>query len=350
MNQYSPYALSGAIYLMAKKMLSRCPVVSRIFPASRWVGNDAVNISWDVITGTSTIMRALRIFSPGQIGTQTTEQTITAQLPKFHEIRPVEAGGTLLLTREPGKRDRMGRRLLSKVEQEHMDLTQKFVRTVEYMAAQSLKGTIAMVNEKGDSFTVAEWSLPNKNKPAAYSGNDLWTADESDPAQNIIDLKVAIQESIKADVEKWFIFAGTKVATSVRKNKALKGDGRRLKLKDVAEELEVDEFVHYPDTFQGESGTWSPFVATNQFALVAYSPQFYSLQYLYLAELLALAAAAGNQMGEKKMKDSDIDKLICMSEAYMKRDPRIYQTTLEAYVLPVCHAPGSTAIVQPVEA
>ncbi len=349
MNQHSPYALSGAVYLMAKKMLSKCPIVSRIFPPSRWVGNDAANISWDVITGTSTIMRALRIFSPAHVGTQTTEQTVTAQLPKFHEIRPVEAGGTLLLAREPGDRKRSGRRLLSKIEQEHMDLAQKFARTVEYMAGQSLKGAISMVNEKGHSFNVAEWALPAKNKPAAYTGNALWSGDDSDPGQNVIDLKVAVQEAVKSDVEKWYIFAGTKVATAARKNKSLKGDGRRLRLKDVAEELEVDEFVHYPDTYQNEAGNWAPFVTSEQFILVGYSPQFYSLQYLYLAHLLALAAGMDPSMGDAKMKDSDVDRLITMSEGYMKRDPRIFQTTLESYVLPVCHAPGSTAIVQPVE-
>ena len=349
MNAYSPYALSGAIYLMAKKMLAKCLIVSRAFPPSRWVGNDAVNISWDVITGTSTIMRALRIFSPAHVGTQTTEQTITAQLPKFHEIRPVEAGGTLLLTRQPGSRERMGRRLRQKVEQEHMDLVQKFVRTVEYMAGQSLKGTISMVNETGDSFNVAEWDLPAKNKPAAYTGNSRWSEDSSDPGQNVIDLKVAVQEAVKADVEKWYIFAGTKVAMAARKNKSLKGDGRRLRLKDVAEELEVDEFIHYPDTYQNESGSWTPFVTSNQFILVGYSPQFYSLQYLYLAHLLALAAGMDDMMGETKMKDSDIDQLITMSEGYMNRNPRVFHTTLEAYVLPVCHAPGSTAIVQPVD-
>lgn len=358
-NQFNPYALSHAVYLIYKKVLKSCPIMSNIF--MRMVGENSINVSWDIITGSATIMRALDIYSPAFVGTQTNEKTVTARLPKLHELRPVEADGTLLLTRQPGDRSRGTRRLRHKIATEQFDLVQKFIRTVEYMGGQSLRGSIMMVDEHGNPVEVANWNLPDDNTPARYGGSQAWTHADSDPAQDVDDLKTVIRQSTRGGVEKWIMFAGTKVNSAVRTNKNLRGDSKRLKAKDVAEELEIDTYIHYPDTYEDNTGSWVPLVGKDEFILVGYAPQYYSLIYLYLNDILNLSAQMGAQsvgmgmMGgmddmlkQEKLSDKDIDKMVLASEFFLKRNPRICEVSVEGYPLPVCHAPGSTAIVQPV--
>ena len=177
-----------------------------------------------------------------------------------------------------------------------------------------------------------------------------------DPAQDVEDLKVVIVQTLQAPVEKWYLFAGTSVTSALRVNKSLKGDGRRLKLKDVAEELEIDEVVPYPYTYEDQNSTWQRFIAKNQAILVAYSSGFYSLQYMHLNAALQLSAQSGGagalagdgDMGMGKLSDKDVDKMFVMSEAFVKRNPRVVEVSSESYPLPVCHAPGSTARITPV--
>ena len=116
---------------------------------------------------------------------------------------------------------------------------------------------------------VAEWDIPAKNKPAAYNGDRQWTHEDSDPAQDVIAMKTQVSLAVGGGVEEWVAFVGTKCASALRKNKALKGDGKRLSLKRVAEELEVDEIIHYDDAYIADgSENWTSFVDTNQFVLV----------------------------------------------------------------------------------
>ena len=84
--QYSPWSLSGTVHLMAQKMLNQCPILGRFF--TRHVGQDSINVSWDVVTGSASIMRGLRVHSPGMIGAQVGEKTISARLPKFPRDPP----------------------------------------------------------------------------------------------------------------------------------------------------------------------------------------------------------------------------------------------------------------------
>lgn len=360
-NQFNPYALSHAVYLIYRKLLKSCPIISNIF--MRMVGENSVNVSWDIITGSATIMRALDIHSPAFVGKQTGEKTVTARLPKLHELRPVDADGMLLLTRQPGDRSRGTRRLRHKIATEQFDLVQKFIRTIEYMGGQSLRGVISMVNEHGTAVEVANWNLPADNTPARYTGNQAWTHTDSDPAQDVDNLKTVIRQSVRGGVEKWIMFAGTKVNSAVRVNKNLKGDSKRLKRKEVAEELEIDEYIHYPATYEDNTGAWVPLIGKDEFILVGYAPQYYSLIYLYLNDILNLStqmgvqsvgmggsADIGDMLKQEKLSDSDIDKMVLASEFFLKRNPRVCEVSVEGYPLPVCHAPGSTAIVKPVAA
>ena len=218
------------------------------------------------------------------------------------------------------------------------------------MGAQSLKGHITLINEHGNDFTLAEWDLPAENKPDRYTGSQAWTHDDSDPKEDVTNLKVVIQQATRMEPEKWCLLAGTTVINALQKNKALRGDGKRMTNKQVAEQLEIYEVIHYPDTYLSEDGTtWTELVGRDEFVLVGYSPEFYSVLFLYLNDILETAGAMAGDM-TAKMSDTDVDKLIVASECYLRRNPRVAEVSLESYAMPVCHAPGSTAFVKPVAA
>lgn len=347
MNQYSPYGLSGSVMLIALDILKKCPIVSRIFPRSVWRGEDAINVSWDIVTGSAGIMRALDVHSPASVGAHATEKTVLAQLPRFKEVRPVDAA-TLLLTRKIGDRTRAGRRMKEKIAIEHADLGSKFARTLSYMAAQSLKGAISLIGPTGSARTVATWGLPAAHTPDRFTGEAAWTHDNSDPKQDVLDQKTLIMQETRSHVEMWYLYAGSNVISAATKNKSLKGDGKRLKLREVAEELEVDSIIHYSHTYEDEDKTWVPMIGKDEYILVGWSSTFYELIYMRLNDLIGLSAEMDGNSDMDGMSDRDVDRLIVMSDAVLKRDPRVMDVSVEGYVLPVCRAPGSTVVAKPV--
>ena len=318
---YSPYALSRAVNKV--KMPKAMVVTEKIFRQRE--RRDARNVDWDIISGSDALMPALSIYAPAYVGQRTKTDTVTAQMPRLSEIRSLSVLGQRLARREPGAADRPTETMKGAIRREHQDLVRKIGRTTEYMAAKSLGGTIELPDEDGAMVKVADWEVPAKNKPAAYTNAARWTEDDSDPAQNVIAMKTQISLAVGGGVEEWIAFAGTKAASALRTNKSLKGDGKRLKLKRVAEELEIDEIIHYDDAYISDgSADWTPFVATNEFLLVGWSNEFFSLMYLDVYDLLAQRAHADGVMGTD-IPAAEIMEMLFYSDMWMVRDPLSYQ-------------------------
>ena len=343
---YSPYALSRAVNKI--KMPKQTKVLQKIF--RQRMRKDGINVGWDIMSGSEALMPVLSIYAPSYVGQRVKTNTVTAQLPRLSEVRSLSVLGQRLSRREPGAANRPTETMKGAIRREHQDLFRKVARTTEYMAAKSLGGSIELPNEDGEMVKVADWEVPAKNRPAAYQNDDRWTEDGSDPAQNVIAMKTQISLAVGGGVEEWIAFVGTKAKNALQTNKSLKGDGKRLKLQTVAEDLEVDEIIHYDDAYISDgSADWTPFVATNEFLLVGWSNEFFELQYLDVYDLLAARADAAGISGTD-IPTSEIMEMMIYSDMWLNRSTLAYELMVEGYLLPVVKAPNAVAKMTPVDA
>jgi hypothetical protein len=136
---------------------------------------DSAHVDADVITSTQTLATPRSDGAPARIAEKRGRASVSVRLPVFRE--KVSAAALELLTqRIEGGSIYLGGKspadyINAKLGDELKTLKDRITRTIEYMAAQAMRGNIAMTGEEVD--INLDFGIASGNKPSK-AGNDKW--------------------------------------------------------------------------------------------------------------------------------------------------------------------------------
>lgn len=348
---YSPRALSMSVHLTMSDMIEDYPILSTFFTGpGRRREHMAYAIDITIVNGTKETMAYLSIYDSNAVGRRTKKKSLVVTLGKFGEDRVIKAGGGLISLRDPDMEDYHTMQIDAEVRRENEDILGSFLLSLEYMCAKSVMGSITMPDGDGNLVEVADWGLPDTHSPAAYTGSQRWTEDDSQPQKDVRRAKRLIRRAVLRSPQRWYGIAGQDAISALEDNKALRGDGGMLDLDMVARKLKLEQIIEYDgDTYNPDTDAYTPIIGDDKFVVVGDSPGFFRLHYYSIASLMQeLKMLAGQNTSAAAMNLRDLGDNLVFSDLDISKAPRGLVLTFESYPLPVCHAPGNVVVLTPV--
>lgn len=236
---------------VVKNFSPRRFLLKTFFPGINTFGTPKVDL--DFVRGS----RTMAPFVGNGFGSKTVErrgfttQTFEPQLVAPDLVTTADqmlhrrAGETVYAAKTPAERaaEQLGKDL--------SDLDDMVSRTEEWMAAQTLfTGQVRMLGDGVDE-TIYYWPEDPADQPVVtLTGDDLWTADKSNPLENIRGWKRKV--SLQSGFTPRMVVMGAKVVDAFMKNKAINEalDNRR-KEQGKIEPKDLDEGVTFYGTLEG---------------------------------------------------------------------------------------------------
>jgi hypothetical protein len=160
-------------------------------------------LAFDVISGNETILSTIKAVDPATIGKKTGRSTITMEAPRLAEKRIIH---NYEVDQMRGYGEQMGLEMLkSRIAREQIDMRNIFDRTLEFWAANALRGKIY----DADLTTIlVDYNMANDHV-VALTGDDLWTATTtSNPITQIRTWKRKIEEDAGHEIRSWQCWCG----------------------------------------------------------------------------------------------------------------------------------------------
>ncbi|NLI99066.1 major capsid protein [bacterium] len=304
-------------------------LLDRVFKTRVQTLSEEIDV--DVVVGGK---RLAPFVSPVEGGIVVAELARKMQSVKAPRIRPkkVLQANDLLSIRSPGSHLYLGdggveQYRNQRIAVELSDLKNMIARTTEWMAAQSLQGSLSVTQENVE-FSI-DYLLPAAHKPV-LTGNDLWTdTANSDPIGDILTWKrhISTDTGYQADIA----IAGKKVVDALLGHTKVRellnyrnfnvGEISVGRSNYIGRLVGVDIF-EYDATYIDSSGSSHNFIPEEAFILVASEGPF-RMHYALIYDLDSEAAAAQP----------------FFAKAWTEKDPSMLWVLAESRPLPVPHWP-----------
>jgi hypothetical protein len=289
-------------------------------------------LEFDIITGSQKIMKNISIMAPAQVRDLTGRKTITMKAPRLSQKRFIATAALNALRAMGGKisleqmKDRIAREL--------KDIRDETDRTVEFWAANALKGKIY---DSDLSTVLVDYNMAADHKPT-LAGADAWTHADSDPIAKIREWKQKIDDDCAASISKFVAIMGKDVMTALLKNSTvlnlLKYDGGRTMAEegDVARLAGV-EMSEYGGSFIDDGGTRRRYINDDEFLLVGVCEDLVDCPYAPVVDDDA-PGGVGNI-------DANGTGALYFSKSWKKQDPSGRWIKGECRPLPVLQRPDA---------
>lgn len=224
-------------------------------------------LEFDIITGSQKIMKNISVMAPAQVRDLTGRKTITMKAPRLSQKRFIATAALNALRALGGKisleqmKDRIAREL--------KDIRNEEDRTLEFWAANALKGKIY---DSDLSTVLVDYNMAVDHKPVLTS-TDLWTHADSDPIAKIREWKQKIEDDCAANITGFAAFMGKDVMTALLKNSTVLNLLKYDKGRKMAEEADLARLAgvsmeEYGGSFIDDGGTRRRYINDDEFLLV----------------------------------------------------------------------------------
>jgi len=294
------------------------------------------DIDIDLIVGGQKIAPFVTPVEEGAVVAKLGQTTRTIKAPRIRLKNPLHAkdllttraaGGQLYVASVQELEDYQRR----KVALEQQELKNMTGRTEEWMCAQALTGTLSVAQDNL-AFEI-DYGIPDDNQ-VTLEGDDLWSAaDTGTPVDDIRTWKRLIEQALGYNADVAFI--GSEAADAFLANSQVQTllDNRRISIG----QLSVDQptflgtiagvdIYEYNGGYDA-AGTFTPFIAVDQFVLVATEARF-TVHYGLIIDLDAGAQVIGP----------------FFSKSWTTKDPSARWILAESRPLPVPEEPEAVVI------
>lgn len=264
-DHFAPQALEAAIVLMPTTV--ETPVLDTHFPTSRGVKAGLVKV--EMLLGAARLLPNIDIHGPATVEDKSDRQNLYFEAPYIAEAVHLSAGELLDIAA-------MGQAAPLSAKQEiNTILTQikaNIDTTREFYAHHSMAGRIL----DSDGVTVIiDWQPPAEHTEV-LSGDDLWTAANSDPVTKLRAAKKAIRHAVApAKVSKFTAWVSPEVMDALVANPRIMDLMMWLRGPEIAEKGRIANLVDIElreddDGYKDKAGTWNPFLTPGRIRVVGH--------------------------------------------------------------------------------
>ena len=162
-------------------------------------------LAFDIISGSEAVLKNISIYAPAEVTDKTSRKTVTLQAPRLAQKRFIHTS-ELNALRAYGAQASV-EMMESRIARELMDMRAMHDRTLEYWAANALRGKIY----DADGVTVlVDYGMATSHKPT-LTGDDLWTSANSDPINRLRAFQQTIEDDSGAPITSWYGAVGSQV-------------------------------------------------------------------------------------------------------------------------------------------
>lgn len=304
-------------------------IYNRLFaPYERMELSD--RLAFDVISGSEGVLSNISIYAPSTVDDKTGRKTITLTAPRISNKRMIFTAELNAYRQFGGPGVEM---MKARIAREQLDMRGKHDRTLEFWAANALKGKIY----DADLTTVlVDYNMAAEHKPTLV-GTALWTDAASNPVNKIRSWKQLIEDDSAAAITGWLAFCGSGVMDALIKNDSVKDFlkhtvGNQVAENGTIERLSGVDIDEYSGSYVDASGTRHRFVGTDEFILVGLCEELTDVPYAPIVDEEA-PGGVGNGPGQ-----------VFFSKSWPEKDPSGRWIKCESRPLPVLKRPGAVVV------
>lgn len=286
----------------------------------------------DVISGSEGILKNISVYAPAQVRDRTNRKTITMTAPRIAEKRFIPTADLNAMRAFGGQIS--VEMMKNRIAREQRDMRGETDRTLEFWAANALKGQIL----DADLTTVlVDYNLDASHAPV-LTGADLWTDAASNPIARIRALKQLINDDAGATITGWLAFLGSGVMDALLAHDMVRDFLRYDRGSQIAESGRITrlagvELIEDDESFVDDTGTRHRFIEDDEFLLIGECDQLVDVPYAPIVD-----SAAPGGVGNV---DTNGGGVLFFSKSWKKEDPDGRWVKIETRPLPALQRPGA---------
>jgi len=297
-------------------------------------------LAFDILSGSSKILKNLSVTAEAEIREQTSRTTVTMTAPRIApkkfipiaELNAMRAFGAQALPE----------RMRDKIAREQVDMLNEIARTWEFQAVNAMKGRI--YDSDGKSILV-DYNLPATHR-VQLTGTDVWTdLDDALITTQIDEWQRLISDDSEANITSFVAYMGSSAWSNMLKNDDIRELLAPAKKELIATAGTISNLVNtelnrYLGSYIDNSDVRQRYVGANEFILIGMSDDMTDLPYAPI-----LDSEAPNGVGNVIAGGRSVP---IFSKSWLRRDPSGRWIKAEARALPVLQRPENVIVVQTV--
>jgi len=294
-------------------------------------------LAFEIITGSQRVLGTVNIYAPATVTEKTGRKVITLTAPRLSTKRFVHTA-ELNAMRAYGQQ--VGQEMMkTRIAREQKDMRNEHDRTLEFWAANAMKGKIYDADMKT---VLVDYNVATAHKPT-LTGTDKWTDAGSDPIGTIREFKRLIEKDANAAITGWAAICGYSAMDALLKNTAVLNLLKYEKGRKMAEEGDVarlagTELDEYSASFLDEKGNRHYFIEAEYFMLVGICDDLADTPYAPVVD-----DDAPNGVGNV---DGQGNGVLYFSKSWKEQDPSGRWVKAETRPLPVLQRPGAVVFAK----
>lgn len=289
-------------------------------------------LEFDIITGSQKILGNISVYAPATVRDLTGRKTVTMKAPRLAEKRFIPVAALNALRQLGGKL--AVESMMERIAREQKDIRGETDRTLEFWAANALKGQIL---DKDLTTVLIDYNVDSSHKPT-LSGNDLWTDTASHPVSKIREFKKLIEDDSAVPIDAWIAYVGWEVMDALlihdEVKDLLKTDkGTQMAENGRIEKLAEVELIEYNASFLDDNETRHRFIDSDEFLLIGVCEDVVDTPYAPVVDEDA-PGGVGNVT-------ADGNGVLYFSKSWQEKDPSGRWIKGEARPLPVLQRPDA---------
>jgi len=306
-------------------------IYNRIF-AQREHLEPSDRLAFEIITGSEGVLGNIAVSAPASVDTKTGRTVVTVTAPRISnkrfihtsELNALRAYGQQIATEM----------MMSRIAREQRDMRNKHDRTLEFWAANALKGKIY---DKDLSTVLVDYGV-SASHLITLTGDDLWSSPNASPVTRLRAWKKTIEDDSGAAITGWVAFMGSEVMdallTSGEVLDLMKYDrGSQLAETGRIQRLVEIEMHEYNGSFLDDDGVRRRFVGADEIILVGLCDDLVDVPYAPIVDDDA-PGGVGNV-------GADGQGVMFFSKSWKEEDPSGRWIKCESRPLPVLQRPGA---------
>jgi hypothetical protein len=300
-------------------------------------GEISDRLAFDVITGSQKILANLSIYAPATVTDKTSRKTMTLTAPRLSSKRHIAAAE---LNAMRGYGIQAGTEMLaSRLAREQRDMMAEHWRTLEFWAANAMKGRIY----DSDMKTLMVDYLLDSTHRVTLSGTDLFSDASCDPIALIREWKRKIKQDSGGPITGWTLYVGYEVQDYLLKNTRVlnllqyNGGNKAVRIAEMGDiaKLVDCEIIEHDSSYLDASGTRRYFVGSDEIVLIAEAPDLTDMPYAPIVDFDAPGGVGNGGSGQ-----------LWFSKSWDEKDPSGRWIKIEGRPLPVLQRPGNVLVIK----
>jgi hypothetical protein len=274
-------------------------------PKANWQPTD--RLAFDVISGSETVLKNIKVTAPAVIGSKTGRKTITMEAPRLSEKRLLHAAEVNAVRAWGALTTQL---MQQKINVELSDLRNKFDRTLEFWAAYALRGKIY----DSDLTTILLDYNFAVTHDLTLTSTECWDDDDGlSPVDRIRTWKKVIEVDAGHEIVRWDAWCGFDAMTSLLNHEKTKDimkyqQGAQLVSEGRIARIAGVDIEEYNSSFVDDTGTRRYFIDPDEFILIGVGEDVFDCPYASVVRDVGSGEGGMSQPGDFFFSDSWVEK------------------------------------------